>query len=320
MEQLGVVVVAWNSEAEIGGCLEALGRVHVGPVVVVDNASKDGTRAVVRGFAGVKLVESEKNLGFSGGVNRGVAELETEFVLILNPDLEVRSGLGAMCEAARGGAAGGKMLGEDGQVQRGFQARRLPRWESLAFEVLGLNRIFPENSVNQRWRCLDFDPEVQQVVEQPPGAFFLVRRDVFAQLGGMDEDFWPVWFEDVDFCQRLWQAGYRIEYCPEAVALHAGGRSIKQIYWANKELAWYGSLLRYATKHYGWLARRLVGLAVAAASVPRAITGILFRHQSFTELGVYAVVMRMACGTFTNGRVDIRRLGQMDDRDHLRDA
>ena len=314
------MIVTWNSEREIAACLTALERVHSGPVVVVDNGSADGTVEVVRGFRGVELLVQGRNLGFAGGVNAGVGRLSTDFVLILNPDVEVQSGLERMCEAGSGGAAGGKLIGLDGKVQKGFLARRLPSEWSLAFEALGLNRLWPQNPVNRRWRMLEFDPEREQPVEQPPGGFFLVRRDVFLLLGGMDEAFWPVWFEDVDFCRRLRDAGYPITYCPKAVALHAGGRSVNQIYWANKELAWYGSLLRYATKHYGWLARRMVGLAVAAASVPRAITGILFRRQSLKELGVYVRVMLMAFWTLTIGRVDFRRFGQMNDRDHLKDA
>jgi GT2 family glycosyltransferase len=111
----------------------------------------------------------------------------------------------------------------------------------------------------------------------------------------------------VDFCLRLVRSGFRIRFTPRAIARHRGAASISKIRWSSKELAWYGSLLRYAARQFGWLSRRLVGLAVAAASVPRALTGILFRHQSASTLGVYARVVYLAVGVIVRGREDVRR-------------
>jgi GT2 family glycosyltransferase len=319
MKQIGAVIVTWNSAGDIANCIKALKLAGgVDEIVVVDNGSHDQTREIVSAMAEVKLLYFPENLGFAGGVNRGVAALSSEFALILNPDCMVQSGLSEMAQAARRGAAGGMLLGEDGKLQSGFAVRRLPTAWTLVFEVLGWNRIFPRNPVNLRYRCADFDPLKAQLVEQPPGAFFMVRKDIFETLGGMDEEFWPVWFEDVDFCQRLKMAGYPIEYCPSARAKHRGGGSIVKILWPFKELAWYGSLLRYATKHFGWLSRRLVSLAVAAASVPRALTGIIFRRQGVRALGVYADVLRLAWVSLVLDRVDHRRFGRhLEGAEHL---
>jgi GT2 family glycosyltransferase len=149
--------------------------------------------------------------------------------------------------------------------------------------------------------------DIETVVDQPAGAFLCFRREAFETVGGFNESFWPVWFEDVDFCLRLSQFGYTLRFTPLASARHAGAQSIRKILWSSKELAWYGSLLRYATLQFGWLSRRLVGLAVAAASVPRSLSGILFRHQSVRTLGVYARVLSLALGVVVTGRVDERR-------------
>ena len=318
MSDVAAVIIAWNSAAEIAACIRAARKAGAAQIVVVDNGSRDQTREIVSGIDHVTLLHFPENLGFSGGVNRGVAATSTEFVLILNPDCLVESGLKEMAEAAKIGAAGGMLLGEDRKVQTGFAVRRLPTPWTLIFEVMGLNRLFAGNPVNQRYRCPDFDPTRAQEVEQPPGAFFMVRKDVFMQLGGMDEEFWPVWFEDVDYCLRLKEAGYKVAYCPEAKAVHRGGASISKILWPFKELAWYGSLLRYATKHYGWLSRCLVCLAVAAASVPRAFTGIISRRQGIHSLGVYADIVCLAWVSLVHGRVDHRRFGrQLEGAEHL---
>lgn len=319
--RVGAVIVSWNSEADLGASIEAALAAGVAELVVVDNGSKDRSREIAAAYAGVKLIYCPENPGFAGGVNRGVAALGAEYVLILNPDCCIEAGLDAMVAAAAEGASAGHMVHFDGSWQAGFAARQLPQPITLIFEVLGVNRLFPNNPVNRRYRCAGFDPGREQDVEQPPGAFFLVQRKVFQALGGMDEGFWPVWFEDVDFCARLKAAGYRIRYTPRARARHRGGASVNRIYWSFKELAWYGSLLRYATLHYGWLTRRLVGLAVAAASVPRSITGIIFRRQGARTLSVYARVFSLAWICFLTGQVDTRRLRrQWEGADQIKNA
>jgi GT2 family glycosyltransferase len=320
MSSVGAVIVTWNSAGEIERCVAAVRQAGVAEVVVVDNGSSDATREIVARLNGVKLLHFPENLGFAGGVNRGVAALDTEYVLILNPDCEVEAGLAEMAREAGTGACGGLLLDSAGAPQKGFFVRRLPTPATLIFETLGLNRLSPNNRINRRYRCLDFDPSRAQEVEQPPGAFLMVFRATFLALGGMDEGFWPVWFEDVDWCARLRAAGYPVRYTPLARARHQGGASIRKIHWPFKELAWYGSLLRYATKHFGW-SSRLVGLAVAVASVPRSITGIFLRRQGFRALGVYARVFMIAFRSLVTGRVDIRRFGrQLEGADQLENA
>lgn len=318
MTTISAVIVSWNSAADIAACIEGAKQAGIRDIVVVDNGSRDDTREIASAIPGVKLLHFPENLGFAGGVNRGVAAATSEYVLILNPDCIVLNGLETMAQAASDGAAGGMLLGADEKLQTGFAVRRFPTPATLIFEVLGLNRLLPANPINQRYRCNGFDPTVSQEVDQPPGAFFMVRKSIFQKLGGMDESFWPVWFEDVDFCLRLRQSGHRIRYCPTALAKHRGGGSIVKILWPFKELAWYGSLLRYATKHFGWLSRRLVSLAVAAASVPRALTGIISRHKGVKALSVYADVFRLAWVSLVHGRVDHRRFGRrMEGAEHL---
>jgi len=299
MSKIGIVIVTYESEQTVGDCLRSCPSGV--PVVVVDNASSDGTRAEVARFAGVELVANPRNEGFAAAVNQGVEALDTEYVLVLNPDVTLLTPIEPLCETG-GDLATGKLVNEAGVVQKGFCVRALPQPMTLVLEVLGVNRLWPENPVNRRYRCLDFDPNHAAAVEQPPGAFLLFRRDVWRKLGGLDTEFHPIWFEDVDFCKRARDAGYVARYVPQVVAAHRGGHSINNLNWRCREVYWYASLLRYASKHFRRRAFRGVSVAVILSSAPRAIYGF-FRWRSLQAFTVYGRVIRLAAQSMVSGRV-----------------
>jgi GT2 family glycosyltransferase len=289
----GIVIVTYNSADVIEECVTACLRVSPA-VVVVDNASDDGTAGRVRQFPDVSLIANETNRGFGAAVNQGVAVLETEAVLILNPDAIPVQGLAALerCALRKGsGASTGRLIGPNGRDQEGFNIRTLPTAWTLALEVLGLNRIWPGNPVNRRYRLPT--PSVESVVEQPAGAFLMVRRAAWEALGGFDEGFFPIWFEDVDFCKRLKDRGYRILFTPEAIAIHQGGHSAGRLSWKQRQLFWYGSLLRYASKHLSIASRRAVGLAVILSCIPRMLGGMVQVGIS-ESVSVYSRVVWLA--------------------------
>jgi len=130
-------------------------------------------------------------------------------------------------------------------------------------------------------------------VEQPAGAFLMIRRQVWEDLGGLDEQFYPIWFEDVDFCKRLRDHGYRVYYEPGAVAKHQGGHSIRKILLENREIYWYGSLLKYAFKHFHWGTSRVLCLAVLIGSLMRMAVGIVLQ-RSLRPVQVYSRVMGLS--------------------------
>ena len=300
MARVGIVIVTFNSASCIGGCLEAVSRIRA-DLLVVDNASSDATvREVTR--CGVRILTNSQNRGFAAAVNQGIANVEGEYLLILNPDAFFIAGLDAMvaaCELPGIAGAGGKLLGSDGEPQAGFMIRRFPTVASLVLEALVLNRVWPNNPVNRRYRCMDVDYSVRSIAEQPAGAFLMIRRDVWRQLGGFDEAFYPLWFEDVDFCKRVFDAGYRLYYVPEAVAKHTGGHSIPKISVEMRQKYWYGSLLRYTAKHFRPSQTRVVCLAVMAGSAMRMVIESLL-DRSFSPVGAYSRVTRLACRFFLN--------------------
>ncbi|HTQ54684.1 MAG TPA: glycosyltransferase family 2 protein [Bryobacteraceae bacterium] len=294
MSEAGIVIVTHESESEIGPCLDRA-RATGAEIVVVDNASRDRTCQEATG-RGVRLIANPENRGFAAAVNQGIRALDAPFVLLLNPDAVLQTGLEALVECCRKpGFAGacGKLVDADGRPQVGFAVRRLPTAAALCFEVLGINRLWPRNPVNWHYRCLDSLLSTPREVEQPAGAFLMIRRDVWEELRGFDEAFWPLWFEDVDFCWRAREKGYRLYYTPDAVAKHTGGHSLKKISLENRQLYWYRSLLGFAARHYRSSTYRIICLAVFLGAVPRMVVGMV-ALRSLTPVVVYGKVMALA--------------------------
>lgn len=295
---LGILVVTWNSAETIDGCLAACAEVpDESRVLVVDNASGDDTAMRARKHLNAKVVVNSRNKGFAGAVNQGFRELsDCSHVLLINPDAVLHpEGVSSMLELARQrsvGAVGGRLAYPDGRDQHGFNVRRFPGPWTLAFEVLGINRLWPGNPVNRRYRQPN-PQEFSSEVEQPAGAFLMISRSAWQHIGGFDERFYPVWFEDVDFCLRLRQAGYRILYCSAAVAAHAGGASAALLPWSSRQLFWYGSLLKFSSRHFSRWGRRSVVLAVMLGCVLRMIVATIDR-QSAEAIGVYSKVFYSA--------------------------
>lgn len=299
--RLAALVITHNSAGDAGACLEACLRFReefAEGILVVDNASKDATRHVVRAQAGVRLIENRENRGFAGAVNQGIAALEgAEAVLVLNPDVRIASPPGLLARALEAdpvvALAGGLLMGEDGRAQRGFHLRRLPTPAALAFEALGWNRLFPGNAVNRRYRALDLAPDEPARNLQPAGACMLVRRRAWTAVGGLDEGFHPVWFEDVDFAARLLAGGWATEYVPQFAAIHTGGRSIAGLEWERRQLYWYSSQFRYVSRHFRATGRWAVCLAAATGLLARGLRGMVWQ-RSVKPLAVCGRLVRLA--------------------------
>lgn len=275
--------------------------------VVVDNASQDRTLDEVRARQNVRVIANSMNKGFAAAVNQAISEIDAEHYLLLNPDVYGHTNLDALIEAsARFGLAAGKLLDQTRTPQKGFTVRRFPTPITLWFELFGLNRLWPSNPINRRYRYFDRDLDQPGPVEQPAGAFLMFRKDVWQKLGGLDPGFTPIWFEDVDFCLRAMKAGYRIQYVPQVEAEHFGGHSIASLGYGCRQVFWCASLLRYAAKHFQSSAYRGLCLAVAVTSVPRAVAGMI-RERSLSPFLSCFRILRLAMWCVVsprNARVD----------------
>ncbi len=266
---------------------------HVKPIVV-DNASSDRTRELVRERAHVSLIANPKNRGFAAAVNQGVRSCEDGYLLLLNPDANLLTSLDALVDAStQYGLAAGKLVDRERRAQSGFTIRRFPTPAALILELFGINRLWPSNPLNRRYRYQDRDLDLPGPVEQPAGAFLMVRRDVWQNLQGFDESFYPIWFEDVDFCKRALHAGYRIEYAPSVEAAHQGAHSVDLIPLGCRAVYWCVSLTRYAAKHFHSAGYRAVCLAVVLSSFPRMVARMI-QDRSFHSVATYRTIVRFA--------------------------
>lgn len=300
-EQTGIVIVTFNSAGVIGPCLDSCLAAGAGEIVVVDNGSRDETVAEARRRPAVRCLVNVENAGFAAAVNQGIAAVDSDYILILNPDTRLLTGLGPLRDAAaEHGAACGLLMDSHSRPQTGFTFRRFPQPAALACEIFGVNRLWPGNPANRHYRCLDADLTRAADVEQPAGAFLMVRRDAWEEVGGFDAGFHPVWFEDVDFCKRLVEAGFRIRFIPSVTALHEGGHSVGRISWECRQVYWYASLLRYAAKHFKPVTFRLLCAAVMAAAIPRMLTAI-HREGSSEPFVTCLKVVRLAGQSLVRG-------------------
>ena len=305
-----VIIVTYNSEEHIASCLKALAGETQWPVILIDNASVDSTIQRAReGGVNVRIVSNPANVGFAAALNQGAKMATGEVLLALNPDVIITAGsLSKLADTLSQdgvGAATGMLVGLDGSPALGFNVRRFPTLGRMLAELLLINRLWKRNPLNWQYRCLDFDPSTLGEVEQPAGACLAVRRNVWESLAGFDETFYPVWFEDVDFCRRLRLHGWKIIYCPSAVFIHSGGHSVNQLTFYDRQVFWYRNMLHYFAKHHshrettilrfgviiGVILRALLSLAgfrpsgVGRGEAVRAYSHVLWRYGLHSDSG-----------------------------------
>jgi N-acetylglucosaminyl-diphospho-decaprenol L-rhamnosyltransferase len=280
--RIAILIVNWNARDHLLRCLGSLASLPH-QVVVVDNASEDGSADVVeQRYPEVTLVRSRTNLGFAGGVNRARHRAaygpgpQADRLLLLNPDTVATAGAidalsAALAEDAAIGAVGGRLVHADGSPQSGFNVRRFPTLGSFAMDLLLIDQVWPGNPWTRRYLARDLDdgPDAAPAdVDQPAAACLMVRAGAFDAINGMDEGFHPAWFEDVDFCRRLIAARYRIRFEPCATFVHQGGVAMRTLGLGRFSSIWYANMERYVRKHHGtagWLLLKgLIGAGMSA--------------------------------------------------------
>ena len=299
---VAAVIVAYRSGSHLPNCLAALaGKVE--QAVVVDNTPGESPSPELQArFPWAAWIDNDSNRGFAAAANQGILATDAPYILLLNPDCELLTdlaGLVAESNAEGVAGAGGLLTDPDGSAQVGFFARSLPTPTALVFEALGLNRAWKRNPVNLRYRLLDIRVGMACDVQQPAGALLLLRRDALAAVGGLDERFHPAWFEDVDLCKRLSDAGFRLRHTPVAVARHAGAHAVDTLPLQERLLAWYGGLLRYAEKHFSRGRLRCVRCAVLAGLVLRTLYSCV-RARSAAQARAYWNTARLVKSGFPN--------------------
>jgi len=272
---LSVIIVTYNSQDFIGECLKSVeraiekaksrdwglgtGDLFGAEMIVVDNASIDGTVEIVRQFENVRLIRNAQNLGFAAGVNCGAKVAQGDWLLLLNPDCIVdENALSTLTDFVRNcgdevAIVGLQLLNPDGTLQP--SGRRFPKVWEFILALLGFSRW-----MEARWFAGRDFTKVQEV-DEVSGAALAVSRKAFEQVGGMDEGFF-LFFEELDLCRRAKAKGFKVVYLPDAKVKHLWGASVKRVPEIARK-AQQQSAIRYFRKHHGLIASILVSIAFA---------------------------------------------------------
>ena len=291
-KRISAVVISYHGIGFIEDCLATLTAElsnYPHEIIVVDNGSVDGTIEYIESdHPDITLIKNGRNLGFARAVNQGMAAASLDFLWILNQDIRIRPGclkaLLACYDALDApGMIGPRFVGFDGRLQK--LSRRFPTYHHLLCELTGMAYLFPRTRAFNGWKMGDFDHTTSRPIEQPMGAAILVARDRIERIGDFDESF-GIFFNDVDFCYRLQQAGYVNYYCADAVIEHFVGGSVSR---HKPKMVWLShvSMFRYFLKREkhrpGSTAIRLLrrplpylaGLLLIIAAVPRSLYHLL---------------------------------------------
>ncbi|WP_243055521.1 glycosyltransferase family 2 protein [Pseudomonas sp. BP01] len=289
---IDVVIVNWNSGTQIRDCINSLkASITMGQarVIVVDNGSTDGSDQGLE-QEGVRVLRTGANLGFARACNLGAAEGDAPFVLFLNPDAAVYPGtLDYVLSFIRSprnakvGVCGVQLEEENGHIAR--SCTRLPTTASFITHALGLDRFVPRLGFFMAEWAHDTDRSVDHVI----GAFYLIRRELFDQLGGFDERFF-VYLEDLDLSKRVKDEGYSIEYLTEVKAFHKGGGTSDQVK-ARRLFYSLRSRIIYAFKHFGRVSATAVLLATLLPEpILRVGLALLKRKGGMETLQAYRML------------------------------
>jgi N-acetylglucosaminyl-diphospho-decaprenol L-rhamnosyltransferase len=253
---LSIVIVNFNVRDLLRDCLESLrpDLAHLrAEVWVVDNASKDGSTAMVASeFPWVKLIASSWNRGYGAANNLAIRQARGRYILTLNPDTKLPPGalLAAIAEMNAHpdiGALGAKLIRADGTLDRACR-RTFPSPEVAFCRLSGLAKLFPKHPRFARYNLLNVDEDCPLDVDSVCGAFMLVRREVVERVGMFDEAF-RMYGEDLDWAYRIKEAGWRVRYHPQVVVLHYKGQSSKQRPVSSIR-AFYHAMRVFYDKHY----------------------------------------------------------------------
>lgn len=276
---LTVVIVNWNTRDLLADCLHAIARtmqasgVLTIEVIVVDNASTDGSVALVQSqFPWAKLIVNAKNIGFAAANNQAICMASSRYILLLNSDAVVHPSalvtlVGFMEGAPHAGACGARLLNGDGTLQPACHPMLTPGREF--WRLIFLDRLWPRAT----YRIGQWDTVTPRRVEVIKGACLLLRRAALDRVGLLDDDYF-MYTEEVDLCYRLAQAGWELWYVPAAVVTHYGEGSSKQAAEAMY-VQLYRSKVHFYRKFGGARRARLAKALLALAYAPRWLAATL---------------------------------------------
>jgi len=259
---LSIITVAWNSDKfiseQLRSVFDSTGDFKF-EIFVVDNNSSDNTVSVIKkNFPQVKLIVNSSNNGFAKANNQAIEESSGRYVLLLNPDMRVfpetlSDMVKYMDTHPYALVAGCKLIDQEGKNVP--HVRRFPRLFDQLMILLKVPHLFP--GVLNKYLMRDFDYENEAQVDSIRGSFFMIRREVIDQLGGLDERFF-IWFEEVDYCKQAADRGMKVVYTPTVKCVDYVGKSFALVGGLKKQKYFTRSMVQYFKKWHPWKASLII--------------------------------------------------------------
>ncbi len=290
MSSLTIALVTWNSEDEIAECMNTLFHATAKipglklETVVVDNNSTDRTVQVLESFLRVTdqnivFMKNDDNLGFTKACNQAIHASTGDYIFILNPDTEIldtaiKDMMKYLDDNDKVGVVAPQLLDFHSKIQ--YSCRTFPTYWDMFSEMLMLATIFPGSEFFSRWKMRYFDHNSLREVDQPMGAALLLKRKVLEAVGGLDERF-IMFYNDVDFCKRISDAGFKLVFYPDAKVKHMQGISVYKDRSGMIKI-WNKDCMRYFKKHnYNPFLYPILVIGLKVTGVLRIIKAKLFR-------------------------------------------
>lgn len=282
MADIGIVIVNYNVRHFLIQCLQSIRQSSLGKLTlelwVVDNASVDGSCGVLKkDFPEVRLIENAENVGFSKANNQAIEQMQSRYVLLLNPDTILEADTLKKCfdymeQHKKVGALGVRMIDGNGAFLPESK-RAIPNlWNSFC-KLTYISKLFPKSKIFSGYN-LGYIPEFETAeVEILCGAFMFIRGDVLAKTGLLDERFF-MYGEDIDLSYRILSSGHSIVYFPETTIIHFKGESTKK---ASLQYVrtFYGAMSLYVNKHYTGRKSKIFRWFILIAIQFRALVSLL---------------------------------------------
>ncbi len=303
MPVISIIIVSWNVRDLLDKCLAsldaALAAIPESEIFVVDSASDDGSADMTRAkHPQARVLEQRENIGFVRANNLALERAAGEFLLLLNPDTEVAPDalttlLDFMRANPHAAIVGPHTRNSDGSHQS--TRRRFPTLWTGLFESSWFAPFAPA-SIERHYRMLECADDAILECDWAQGSALLLRREVYADIGALDAGF-AMYYEELDYCRRAKQAGWRVFYHGGARITHHGGKSSEQAV-AFKQISFHSSKLRYFRKHHGFgqylVLRLLLLLQFAWQLALESLKGLLGHKRELRarRMRVYWQVLR----------------------------
>ncbi len=270
MIDLSIIIVSYNVKEFLQNLLQSInksaGKLNV-EVIVVDNASEDGTiESIAERFPEVKIIANETNVGFGKANNQAMKIAKGKYFLLINPDTIVREDtftkmINFFESTPEAGMAGCKVLNPDGTLQLPCRRSFPGPWVSFT-KISGLSKVFPKSKLFAKYNLTYLDENKTYTVDAISGSFMFLRREVYEKTAGFDEQFF-MYGEDLDFCYRVKESGYKIYYYPETEIIHYKGESTKRSS-IDETRVFYKAMSLFVEKHFAssWIVKILLKFAI----------------------------------------------------------